>query len=80
MIILRLFKNTSIVPGQDIIGYSMTGKDTATLKIPFERIKRIRVENKTGTIIGTTAIVIPGLWLSSIIVLSIAYLFTPKGY
>jgi hypothetical protein len=66
--------------GQYIIGYKMMGKDTATLIIPVKRIKSIRVENKTGTIIGTTAIVIPGLWLSSIIIVSIAYLFAPKGY
>ena len=63
-----------------IRGYMMTGKDTLTVIIPTEKIASIEVENRTGTIIGTTAIAIPALWLSTIIVLGIAYLFTPKGF
>lgn len=60
--------------GQYITGYAMTGKDTVTVIIPMEKISRIEVENRTGTIIGTTAIVIPGLWLLAISVSFIALL------
>jgi hypothetical protein len=60
--------------GQNIIGYMMTGKDTTTVLIPTEKISRIEVENRTGTILGTTAIVIPGLWLLLLLGASIALL------
>ena len=70
-----------IVDGGDYIkGYKMTGKDTLTVILPISQSAKIQLENKGGTIAGTTAIVIPGLWILTIGVLGLANLFTPRGF
>lgn len=66
--------------GDQIKGYKMTGKDTLSVVIPVSQIEKIQLESKGGTIVGTTLIVIPGLYILTGIVFGIAYIIGMLTY